>query len=132
MRRSFRASVRAKPRELEHHEQVGLMQWADALLGKWPELRLLAAIPNGGQRHKAVAAKLKAEGVRAGFPDLILPVARGGFHGLFIEMKAGKNKPTAEQIGWHDALRAEGYLVVVCYSWNEAAGEIERYLRLQK
>ena len=53
----------------EHDEQVLIFKWARLSEGRWPELALLFAIPNGGHRHKAVAAKLKAEGVRAGVPD---------------------------------------------------------------
>jgi len=93
------------------------------------EYGLIFAIPNGGHRHPAVAAKLKAEGVRAGVPDLMLPVARQGYHGLFVELKCGPNKPSEAQQDWLRNLRSEGYLChVVWDSVDEAMGLIEEYL----
>jgi hypothetical protein len=96
--------------------------------GRYPELRLLFAIPNGAARDKATGALLKREGVKAGVPDLCLPVARGGFNGLFIELKIGRNRPAERQAAWLDALTAEGYLAVACWGWCEAREVIEEYL----
>ena len=67
----------------EHDEQVALFQWAGYQLGACPELALMFAIPNGGDRHPAVAGKLRDEGVKAGVPDIFLPVPRGKYHGMF-------------------------------------------------
>ncbi len=61
-------------------------------------------------------------------PDINLPVARGGYHGLYIELKAGKNKTTRKQEEWIAALRQQGYHVSVCYGWEEAKETIENYL----
>jgi len=120
--------VRASP---EHTEQCALFRWAEYQSHSYamPELALMFAIPNGGLRSKATAAKLKAEGVKAGVPDLCLPVARGEYHGLWIELKAGRNKPTPAQGAWHGHLSAQGYRVAVCYSWEAARDVIEEYLR---
>ena len=82
----------------EHDEQAALFEWATWHTSQCPELGLLFAIPNGGHRHPVVAARLKAEGVRAGVPDICLPVARKGYHGLFVELKFGRNKPTPAQV----------------------------------
>ena len=112
----------------ESQEQINLFTWANLQSCKIPELKLLFHIPNGGKRNIVTARRLKAEGVKAGVPDLFLPVSRGGFHGLFIEMKAGKNKPTEKQDVWITDLRQQGYKVVVCYGCEEAIGEIKRYL----
>ena len=114
--------------EREHLEQVALMQWAELAKRKYPELGRLYAVPNGGFRHPSVAAKLKAEGVRAGVPDLHMPAARAGYHGLYIEMKAGKNKPSAEQLAWMTDLENAGYACYVCYSSAKAAAVLEAYL----
>jgi hypothetical protein len=114
-------------RQLEHQHQVALFRWAK-LQCAYPELDLLFAIPNGGHRNKATAGKLKAEGVKAGVPDLFLPVQRGGYAGLFIEMKAGRNKPTLEQASWHLKLSHQGYRVSVCYGWEAARDLIVAYL----
>jgi len=112
----------------EHDEQVALFQWAEYNLIHHPELWLLHAIPNGGHRHAAVGKRLKAEGVKAGVPDMFLPVARGEYHGLYIEMKYGKNKTTDAQREWLNRLAAEGYLTAVCWGWTEASERIEWYL----
>ena len=116
-------------RQPEHTEQVALFRWAGYQQRRLPELALMFAIPNGGKRSKATAARLKAEGVRAGIPDICLPVARGEYHGLFIEMKAGRNKPTPPQVQWHMRLSQQGYRVAVCWGWAAAREVIEEYLR---
>ena len=112
----------------EHREQAALFEWARYAGGRYPELALLFAVPNGGRRDAVTGARLKAEGVKAGVPDIILPVARGGYHGLFIELKAGKNTATAEQRGWLAALAAQGYRAAVCRGAAEAMALLEEYL----
>lgn len=113
----------------EAQEQIALIQWANLQSGKYPELALLYHIPNGGSRHPAEAARLKQQGVRAGVPDLCLPVARGGYNGLYIELKAGRNKPTPLQKEWLSWLNQQGYRAVVCWGWQAAKDEIMAYLR---
>jgi hypothetical protein len=95
----------------------------------YPELKLLHHIPNGGARSKATAGRLKAAGVKAGVPDICLPVPRHGFHGLYIELKWGKNKATEEQVGWLGDLRAQGYYTAICYGFQPAMDTIIDYLR---
>jgi len=119
---------RAPRDDREHREQVALVEWAQLITPRCPALALLFAIPNGGARHPAVAAKLKAEGVRAGVPDLCLPVARGGFHGLYVELKAAGGRVAPAQQQWHERLRAEGYAVVVAVGWVAAARALCDYL----
>lgn len=115
-------------RDSEHAEQAALFRWAEYARARLPELSLLFAIPNGGHRNKVTAARLKAEGVKRGVPDVCLPVARGGAHGLYIELKAGSGRATVEQIGWIRALRRQGYAAKVCRGWEETRDAIERYL----
>lgn len=115
-------------RTSEHVEQVTLMKWAALHERIYPELRLLHAVPNGGARHKAVAAAMKAEGVKAGVPDLDLPVARGAYHGLRIELKAKGGRLSVDQAQWIEALSAEGYLARVCTGWEAARDCIITYL----
>ncbi len=112
----------------EHEEQVALFQWAAANEEEHEELKLLFAVPNGGYRPMATAAQLKAEGVRAGVPDVCLPVARGRFHSLWIEMKRKPNTTSDAQRAWLDALRRYGHCAVVCWSANEAINSIISYL----
>lgn len=115
----------------EEEEQITLMEWAELQKGRYPELALLYHVPNGGARAKTTAARLKAAGVKAGVPDLCLPVARGGFHGLYIELKTGTNKTTERQNQWLDALSRQGYKTAVCYGWVEASQTIKDYLTLR-
>nr|DAL99745.1 MAG TPA: Nuclease [Caudoviricetes sp.] len=116
----------------EDREQEMLMRWARETEIVHPELALLHHIPNGGKRNPAEAAHLKRLGVKAGVPDLCLPVARGGFHGLYIELKAGKNRPTEMQKTWIDALSAQGFAAFVCYGAAYARKVIEAYLKGEK
>jgi hypothetical protein len=112
----------------EHDEQVALFDWANLQANRDPALRLLFAVPNGGKRHTVTAMRLRDEGVKAGVPDILLPVARGGYHGLAIEMKHGRNKPTPEQAEWLAALAAEGWQTCVAYGFEEARQAIQDYL----
>ena len=121
--------TRAAPTQWEAAEQETLFTWASYQLGTFPELDMLYHVPNGGSRNKFEAAKLKRQGVKAGVPDIVLPVARDGFHGLYIELKYGKNKPTEDQKKWIARLKEQGYKAITCYGWREAAGVIENYLR---
>lgn len=112
----------------EAAHQTALFAWAALHTHQWPELEYLFAIPNGGTRNKIEAGFLKAQGVRSGVPDVCLPIARWDKHGLWIELKIGKNKPRERQQQWHQALSGFGHAVVVAYSWSEAASYITQYL----
>ena len=92
------------------------------------ELQYMYHVPNGGKRDKATAAVLKRQGVKAGVPDIMLPAARAGYHGLYIELKAGENTTTKKQKEWLEYLRQQGYYTAVCYGWQPAAQLIEQYL----
>lgn len=90
-------------------------------------------IPNEGKRSARYGAELKRLGMRKGFPDLFLPKARKGFHGLFIELKRDVScKPTKEQMDWIVKLNADGYLATVCYGADSAIREIENYFKKKK
>ena len=125
---ALKKTIHLVPKESE--EQIALFRWAALCKHTYPELNLLHHIPNGGTRNKAEAARLKAEGVKPGVPDLCLPVPRGQYHGLYIELKrkhGGRiSKPQSE---WIDALLMHGYCAAVCNGWEEAKGMIERYLK---
>lgn len=119
------------PVPTESAEQQCLFRWAGFQTGRFPELEMLYHIPNGGSRGKAEAGRFRAEGVKAGVPDLCLPVARGGFHGLYVEMKRLKGSKTSdEQKAWLAKLKAQGYCVALCKGWQAAADVIMQYLRM--
>ena len=86
-------------------------------------------IPNEGKRSISYAAKLKRMGLRKGFPDLFVPIAKEGKHGLFIEMKYGNGKTSKDQQRWIGLLTREGYLCRVCYGFDSAIKVINEYLR---
>lgn len=115
----------------ESIEQQTLIQWAKMQTAVYPELDLLYHIPNGGKRNIATATRLKKEGVKAGVPDLCLPVPRGKWHGLYIEMKEQNGKVSKNQEWWIKKLQEQGYYVAVCYGWEEAKETILKYLSNQ-
>jgi len=122
----------------EHDEQVAIFEWAAMSLGVYPELELLYAIPNGaklpykknarGGRYSREAFWLLREGLKPGVPDMCLPVARSGYHGLYVELKHDKNKPTDKQEWWIDALNTQGYLSVAVWEAEAAIELITNYL----
>ena len=116
------------PAPSEHDEQVALFRWAGYVAAEYPQLRWMFAIPNGGQRHIAVAARLKAEGVKAGVLDIFSPCPRPGYAGCWVEMKAAKGRLTPEQREWMAHLQGVGYMTTVAHSWTDAASFILLYL----
>jgi hypothetical protein len=118
----------------EHAHQVALFMWCNVAKQWLPELGLLFAIPNGGQRAPAVAARMKAEGVKAGVPDMMLPVQSRGSAGLFIELKRiksfGKRQGIAssKQDEWTSNLQLNGYWVSQCYGWQKAVDILLWYI----
>lgn len=119
----------ASPVPTESNEQQTLFAWARAMSGRYPELAMLYHIPNEGKRSVRTGARLKAEGLRAGVPDICLPVPRNGHHGLYIELKRRRNsRVTQEQMQWIGDLTAQGYVAAVCRGCDEAISLIRRYL----
>lgn len=117
----------------EHDEQKAVFQWADLQAPRIPELQWLYAVPNfAGRLGKATArhgAKLKAEGRKAGYPDIGLDVARGGYHGFRGEMKRTQGGTVSpEQKAWHVWLREQGYFVVVARGFEPMRDAILDYL----
>lgn len=93
-----------------------------------PERSVIHAIPNGSFRTKKTAARLKAEGVRAGVLDVFVPVARCGYHGLYIEFKYGTNKMTEEQNTFASRVQRQNYDVRIFYNGKTAANYLQQYL----
>lgn len=123
----FTPEIAGQPMLSEHEEQCALIRWRDENAAQHPGLHLLHAIPNGGQRSKAAAGKLRAEGVLAGVCDLFLPVARREFHGLYIEMKAIAGQATQAQVDFMSAVRVNGYCAALCFGWESAVKVIRWY-----
>ncbi|NPU91411.1 MAG: VRR-NUC domain-containing protein [Gammaproteobacteria bacterium] len=130
-----KAKVKRKPpANIEEREQIWLIQFmglayfrhTDGTLR--PVLDYLVAIPNGGKRSKAIAGKLKAQGVKKGVSDLFLPVPLNERNGLWIEFKAAKGRATPEQLEWIDRMVDVGYLAMVIWGWKSAVEAIDAYL----
>ena len=121
--------ARGMPVAKEDAEQEALFDWAEWRIGKYPDLEMMYHIPNGGKRDKVTAARLKAQGVKRGVPDICLAAPRGSWHGLYIEMKRTKGgRLEPEQSEWMEKLMRRGYAVACCQGWEKAAQVIIEYL----
>ncbi|MNI92908.1 VRR-NUC domain protein [compost metagenome] len=70
--------------------------------------------------------------MKAGIPDLVLPMARGGYFGLYIEFKATV-EPAPVSDSQRDCLRRlneQGYLAIVCRGHFDAMEQLRAYLML--
>lgn len=115
--------MKAAMRPTEAGEQEVVVRYCE--LRRLP----LVHIPNEGKRSAAYAAQMKRMGLAKGFPDLFIPVAASGFHGLFIELKRDrKEKATEPQKAWIAYLNKAGYRATVCHGAEEAIREIENYI----
>jgi hypothetical protein len=117
----------------EHDEQVAVFDVLRANERKYPFLKWIYAIPNGGHRHPAVAGKMKAEGVKAGVSDICVPIPMTTLrkHGAYFEMKFGKNKLTAEQLAFADFVRSQAYYFETVWTADECLIGIEMYLGIK-
>lgn len=122
--------LRHSPRDLEHRLQCACVRWFR--LAYTQHHHNLFAVPNGGYRTPATAAKIKAEGALPGVSDLILLIARGGYHGLLIEMKTDKGRQSEAQREWQRLIEADGYKYVVVRSIEEFIKVVNDYLNETK
>ena len=114
----------------EAQEQAALFARCKVMEWKYPELRLLHHIPNGGSRNAAEAANLRRQGVKPGVPDIFLPVARGRYHGLYIELKRRKGgRVSAAQREFMTGLKQQDFFVIVCRGADQAYNVIMSYMK---
>ena len=128
-KRERKATTAAKVgRGSEHNEQCAVIHWWRKWHHKFnvPEF-MLFAIPNGGSRDIITGARLKAEGVRRGTPDLFLAVPARGRHGLFIEMKYNKGRLSDEQTAFLLVAENRDYTTRVAWTAEEAIDAIKEY-----
>lgn len=124
----------------EHEAQCAVIEWCRWKQARYPVLSFIFAVPNGaklpykksagGKRYSPQAIKLLKEGLLPGVPDLFLPVPMNGKHGLFIEMKVGKNKPSEEQLDFIQFVGSLGYEAIVCFGSDAAVEAIADYLEI--
>lgn len=124
---------------LETEEQQAFFARLESLTGRFPSLALIHAIPNAGGfsggfgANVARVQRLKREGVKAGIPDIFVPIPRIDIdlNGLYIEMKRQNAVPSdtkKEQIAVHEGLRRQGYRVEICKGCDEAWAVLCDYL----
>ena len=124
-------SVGQKGHAREEQElQIAFFEWAKWQERRYPELRLMYHVPNGGHRSKAEAGIFKAMGVKRGVPDVFLPAPRGIYHGLYIELKSSNGVPSSDQRELLNSLQEAGYFVCVLNSLDKAISITEKYLNL--
>jgi len=125
----MRAANRA-PITPEAVEQQRVFEWAEMQACRWPPLKWMYAVPNGGSRNLLEAVHLKRQGVKAGVPDICLPYPSGRYHGLYIEMKrADGGEKSDNQKAYVAYLKSAGYRAVFCNGFDAAVNEILQYLR---
>ena len=106
----------------EEQHQIWLADWLNMRKLLW------CHPPNGGHRNKIVGAKLKAQGVKRGVPDVIIfdPPPKGGHVGAAVELKAvGKGRATQDQKEWLRELGERGWATTVVHGWTEAVAWLE-------
>lgn len=118
-------------RETQH--QINVIKWSQQprIRERWPELALLFHIKNETTEGAQRVAVDRAMGVKKGVPDLFLPVARGQYHGLFIELKNETGRANDAQEWWGTKLTENGYFWEVCHGWESATRVLEWYLSLK-
>ena len=132
--------IRKRLDHRESREVQAFIEWRGEVIlvepGRYPGLHLLHATLNGVRLSGNMAQRARTwkrlvrEGAQVGVHDLLLPVARGVFHGLWIEAKADKGKPTTEQLAWQREMWAQAYAAQICYGCQEMIKAIEWYYAL--
>lgn len=113
----------------EEDEQAKVFRWAEYAASVYPDLDLLNGSMNGAKRSMYVANKCKKQGLKPGFPDISLYVSRGGYHGLFIEMKRIKGGIVSkDQKRILKRLTESGYFACVCRGGDAAIDVIKNYI----
>ncbi|WP_110642486.1 VRR-NUC domain-containing protein [Salinicola sp. CPA57] len=133
--RTASGKPRKKPVDWEGQEQTRLMLWLRGEFNRGtavgPAHEHTYAVPNGGSRHGLEAAKMKAQGVRSGVSDLVIAIPRGGYHGLYLELKATppRDADLAEsQRVWLERMEAAGYCAKLALGIEQAKQVIGEYM----
>lgn len=114
----------------EDREQIAIMDWSLTVRNQYPELKLLYHVANERKCSPQQGQLLKRKGVKRGVPDMFLPVPRGGYCGLYIELKADGGRVSKDQAWWLKELEEQGYCTCICLGWQDAAKTLQWYLKL--
>lgn len=120
------------PEPYEYQIQISVIEWAETERYKGNPLALyLHHSPNGGDRDKREAARFKAMGTQSGYPDLTLDIAKGGYHGMRIELKRSDNDNESDnQVTRIGLLIEEGYHAVITKGYDATIAAIAAYMKL--
>lgn len=105
--------------KLETVVQSNYFEWVRINKAYAEPLRAAFAVPNGGSRPKKTAATMKAEGMEAGVPDLMILAPARGYAGLVIETKTKYNQPSDEQKEWLNRLARNNFYCVAAWSTED-------------
>ena len=132
-KRTVKCTAKRNTAPLEKDDQILLFEWAEYAACSHPELGLMYHIPNEGKRSRLSGYELEKQGMRRGVPDICLPVPKGSYGALYIELKRKKGgRVSEEQRVWIDALNRAGNKALVCRGFDEARKAIEEYLNLRR
>lgn len=123
---------KAKPHPTEAQEHSIVFKWSARLERYYPELWFLHRIPSCWSHHIAEVVNLKKPGVKPGVSNIFLPVARQGYHGLYLELIAIGDMVYNTQADWINRVREQGYAAFVCFGADEAIGKIKWYLGIKQ
>lgn len=112
----------------EHWLQVRLFYTLEVNYPK--EYEFIFAIPNGGHRTARAASLMMYEGQKGGTPDIFIPIPRGSYHGMFLEVKTDKGNASAKQKVKLALYERMGYYTVVAKGFDACVGHLERYFFL--
>ncbi len=121
---------KVKRKSPEEDLQRACIEWRNLHCVKYPLLKYMFHVPNGGKRPKGEAGKLKALGTKPGVPDLMLPIRNGNWAGLALELKSPIGVTTAEQDEWLAMLKESGYLVAIIKTLDDFIAYTKIYLNI--
>lgn len=101
------------------------LQYKNSLLSSFP-----AGFVFGGDKIKRMltALRMKRMGYTNGIPDLFIMTSKGGYHGMFIELKTERGKLSEEQKEILSKLTVEGFYCVVIRSIGDFINQVNQYM----
>lgn len=119
---------------------IAVFDWVRVMCPMHPEMLNILHVENehnrpvrtdaSGRRFCASGKRAKRKGLSKGYPDIVVEVPRGTYHGLRIELKTSSGRVSAEQSDWLKRLNEHGYKAVVCRSIDDTIDTIKDYLGL--
>lgn len=112
----------------EDDELIAFFKYIEWQSNKDLRLSYIYHIANERRSSWAAGKRLKKNGVKAGVPDVFVPIPTKKHPGLYMEFKVDHNKPTDRQEYFLTGLASLGYVTKVVYSATEAIDVLNRYL----